>query len=52
MRVRERAAGADGPVHHGERISGEGVVGGHSRQQHPVAGLQAAAQAQRGGMAT
>ena len=41
--------GADGLVHHGERVGGEGVVGGCCGQQHPVAGPQAAAAAQRGG---
>ena len=48
LRVRERAVGADGLVHHGERVGGEGVVGGERGQQHLVAGLQAAAAAQRG----
>jgi hypothetical protein len=42
------SAGADGLVHHGESVSGEAVLTGKRGQQHLVAGLQAAAAAQRG----
>jgi hypothetical protein len=41
--------GADGLVHHGETVDDEGALAEHCGQQHPVAGLQAAAAAQRGG---
>ena len=47
--VRERAVGADGLVHHGERVGGEHVLAGDCGQQHGVTGPQAAAAAQRGG---
>ena len=40
--------GADSLVHHGEAVGGEGVLAGERGQQHLVAGLQAAAAAQRG----
>jgi hypothetical protein len=40
--------GADGLVHDGEAVGGEGVLAGECGEQHLVAGLQAAAAAQRG----
>jgi hypothetical protein len=40
--------GADGLVHHGETVSGEDALVRERGQQNLVAGLQAAAAAQRG----
>jgi hypothetical protein len=35
--VRESAVGADGLIHHGKAVGGEGVLVGHGGQQHLVA---------------
>ena len=40
--------GAQGLVHHGERVGSEHVLAGDCGQQHPVTGPQAAAAAQHG----
>jgi len=47
--VRERAVGADGLVHHGERVGSEHVLAGDRGQQHPITCPQAAAARKRFG---